>query len=158
MNSLTRSDYRIRLNGDWDMDIPKGYHQLRQYCATLAHKANHSFTPNVEWGIFEHPRSVFCISLIWTSINWWRVISWCFGLESSKFDKGSTKMFSFSELGCQCCHHHPWSNYQFLFHSLTINEACIYQIFKVWAYSVTEGNKRYQERRWGKRKNMICGN
>ena len=52
----TRSDYRIRLNGDWDMDIPKGYHQLKQYCATLAHKANHSFTPNVEWGIFEHPR------------------------------------------------------------------------------------------------------
>ena len=55
---LSRSDYRIRLNGDWDMDIPKGYHQLSQYCATLAHKANHSFTPNVEWGIFEHPRLV----------------------------------------------------------------------------------------------------
>jgi len=53
---MPRSDYRIRLNGDWDMDIPKGYHQLKQYCATLAHKANHSFTPNVEWGIFEHPR------------------------------------------------------------------------------------------------------
>ena len=51
-----RSDYRIRLNGDIDMDIPKGYHQLGQYCATLAHKANHSFTPNVEWGLFEHPR------------------------------------------------------------------------------------------------------
>merc|ERR1712107_386095 len=29
---------------------------MGQYCATLAHKANHSFTPNVEWGIFEHPR------------------------------------------------------------------------------------------------------
>jgi len=53
---MPRSDYRIRLNGDIDMDIPKGYHQLGQYCATLAHKANHSFTPNVEWGLFEHPR------------------------------------------------------------------------------------------------------
>ena len=53
---LPRSDYRIRLNGDFDMDIPKGYHLTSQYCATLAHKANHSFRPNVEWTLFEHPR------------------------------------------------------------------------------------------------------
>ena len=53
---LARSDYRIRLNGDYDMDIPLGYHLTSQYCATLAHKANHSFTPNVEWTLYEHPR------------------------------------------------------------------------------------------------------
>ena len=53
---LPRSDYRIRLNGDYDMDIPKGYHLTSQYCATLAHKANHSFQPNVEWTLYEHPR------------------------------------------------------------------------------------------------------
>jgi len=53
---MPRSDYRIRLNGDLDMDIPKGYHLTSQYSATLAHKANHSFVPNAEWTLFEHPR------------------------------------------------------------------------------------------------------
>ena len=27
-----------------------------RYCATLAHKANHSFAPNTRWGRMEHPR------------------------------------------------------------------------------------------------------
>jgi len=53
---MPRSDYRIRLNGDYDMDIPKGYHLTSQYSATLAHKANHSFQPNCEWTLYEHPR------------------------------------------------------------------------------------------------------
>jgi len=53
---MPHSDYRIRLNGDLDMDIPKGFHLTTQYSATLAHKANHSFTPNCEWTLFEHPR------------------------------------------------------------------------------------------------------
>jgi len=53
---MPRSDYKIRLNGDIDMDIPLGYHKLANYCATLAHKANHTFSPNVEWTLFEHPR------------------------------------------------------------------------------------------------------
>lgn len=53
---MPRSDYRIRLNGDFDMDIPKGFHLTTEYCATLAHKANHTFTPNVEWTLYEHPR------------------------------------------------------------------------------------------------------
>ena len=34
-----RSDYRIRLNADRDLDIPKGYESSSKYCATLAHKA-----------------------------------------------------------------------------------------------------------------------
>ena len=50
------SDYRIRLNAEWDLDIPKGHESLEMYRATLAHKANHSFEPNVEWILFEHPR------------------------------------------------------------------------------------------------------
>lgn len=50
------SDYRIRLNAEVDLDIPKGYESLEKYCATLAHKANHSFQPNAEWLLFEHPR------------------------------------------------------------------------------------------------------
>lgn len=53
---MPHSDYRIRLNGDIDMDIPNGYHKINQYCATLAHKANHTFTPNSEWTLYEHPR------------------------------------------------------------------------------------------------------
>ena len=27
-----------------------------QYCSTLAHKANHSFTPNTKWGRMDHPK------------------------------------------------------------------------------------------------------
>ena len=64
------SDYRIRLNADIDIDIPhecislevKSYHiwpwhfSLQVYSATLTHKANHSFTPNCEWSLIEHPR------------------------------------------------------------------------------------------------------
>ena len=50
---MPRSDYRIRLNGDYDMDIPLGFHDTKQYCATLAHKANHSFVPNVSCINFE---------------------------------------------------------------------------------------------------------
>lgn len=41
-------DYRIRLNGDTDIDIPPNSTALHQYCATLGHKANHSFTPNAK--------------------------------------------------------------------------------------------------------------
>ena len=49
-------DYRIRLNGETDIDIPPQYTSLERYCATLGHKANHSFTPNAKWSRLEHPR------------------------------------------------------------------------------------------------------
>ena len=39
-------DYRIKLNGEIDIDIPLNCTDLKQYCATLGHKANHSFKPN----------------------------------------------------------------------------------------------------------------
>jgi len=50
------SDYRCRLNADIDLDIPDSCVRLDSYRATLAHKANHSNAPNVEWIIVEHPR------------------------------------------------------------------------------------------------------
>lgn len=50
------SDYRVRLNAETDLDLIKGHESVDVYCATLAHKANHSFEPNVEWILFEHPR------------------------------------------------------------------------------------------------------
>ena len=51
-----RSDYRIQLTVDVDLDIPDTCLQLSSYCATLGHKANHSFTPNGTFDLFEHPR------------------------------------------------------------------------------------------------------
>ena len=53
---LGSSDYRCRLNADVDLDIPNGFHKLSQYCATLAHKTNHSNRNNAEWALVEHPR------------------------------------------------------------------------------------------------------
>ena len=41
--------YRIRLNSAIDIDIPVACRHLDVYCATLAHKANHSFTPNARY-------------------------------------------------------------------------------------------------------------
>ena len=51
-----RSDYRIQLTVDVDLDIPDTCLQLTSYCATLGHKANHSFIPNGTFDLFEHPR------------------------------------------------------------------------------------------------------
>ena len=39
---LGHSDYRIALNADIDLDIPFDCVRLEDYCATLAHKVNHS--------------------------------------------------------------------------------------------------------------------
>ena len=39
-------DYRIKLNSESDVDVPINFRRLDQYCATLAHKSNHSFAPN----------------------------------------------------------------------------------------------------------------
>ncbi len=50
------SDYRIRLNAEVDLDIPKGSESLSAYKATLGHKVNHSFENNAEWLLVEHPR------------------------------------------------------------------------------------------------------
>ena len=51
-----RSDYRIRLNADLDLDIPDCSLSTDLYCATLGHKANHSFIPNATFDLIDHPR------------------------------------------------------------------------------------------------------
>ncbi|CAB4068287.1 SETD7 [Lepeophtheirus salmonis] len=38
------------------MDIPVEFRDIKNYCATLAHKTNHSFLPNAEFLSFDHPR------------------------------------------------------------------------------------------------------
>ena len=37
------------------MDIPEQFWPAEAYCASLAHKTNHSFRPNCEFGRFQHP-------------------------------------------------------------------------------------------------------
>lgn len=41
---------------DIDIDVPEPYCHLDSYVATIAHKANHSFTPNAKYDVFFHPR------------------------------------------------------------------------------------------------------
>ena len=37
------------------MDIPPEWRDTDRYCASLAHKCNHSFSPNCQFGQFQHP-------------------------------------------------------------------------------------------------------
>jgi len=48
--------YRLKLSAKEQMDIPKEMATIEKYNATLAHKIQHSFTPNCEMDDFEHPR------------------------------------------------------------------------------------------------------
>ena len=38
------------------IDIPEKFWELKNYNASLAHKTNHSFMPNSEFMVFDHPR------------------------------------------------------------------------------------------------------
>ena len=57
------SDYRVHLTSELDIDIPDDMRELDQYCATLSHKANHSFQPNCRWSRTDHPRFGFICSI-----------------------------------------------------------------------------------------------
>ena len=46
VTQLVHSPYKIALKRGVDLDIPDSAISARKYCATLAHKASHSFTPN----------------------------------------------------------------------------------------------------------------
>ena len=48
------------------LDIPEEYRSTSQYCASLAHKTNHSFSPNSQFLVYDHPRwgLVPCIASI----------------------------------------------------------------------------------------------
>ena len=50
------SPYKIAFSRGVDLDIPDSAISARKYCATLAHKACHSFTPNAGFYNFEHSR------------------------------------------------------------------------------------------------------
>lgn len=46
----------ISLDEDTVIDVPQPFDQTERYCASLAHKANHSFTPNCKYDPYVHPR------------------------------------------------------------------------------------------------------
>ncbi|CAG5993385.1 unnamed protein product [Menidia menidia] len=46
----------ISLDEDTVIDVPRPFDQMERYCASLGHKANHSFTPNCKYDPFVHPR------------------------------------------------------------------------------------------------------
>ncbi|XP_026214263.1 histone-lysine N-methyltransferase SETD7 isoform X1 [Anabas testudineus] len=46
----------ISLDEDTVIDVPQPFDQIERYCASLGHKANHSFTPNCQYDPFVHPR------------------------------------------------------------------------------------------------------
>ena len=50
------SAYNIGLSRNMDLDITDSLASASRYCATIAHKACHSFTPNASFQILEHPR------------------------------------------------------------------------------------------------------
>ncbi|KAK9517597.1 hypothetical protein VZT92_022955 [Zoarces viviparus] len=46
----------ISLDEDTVIDVPQPCDQTERYCASLGHKANHSFIPNCKYDPFVHPR------------------------------------------------------------------------------------------------------
>lgn len=41
----------ISLDEDTVIDVPQPFDQTERYCASLGHKANHSFTPNCKYDL-----------------------------------------------------------------------------------------------------------
>uniref|UniRef100_V9KF86 Histone-lysine N-methyltransferase SETD7 n=1 Tax=Callorhinchus milii TaxID=7868 RepID=V9KF86_CALMI len=56
----------LSLDDDTVLDVPVPYNSTKHYCASLGHKANHSFTPNCMYAPFIHPRfgAIKCIQTI----------------------------------------------------------------------------------------------
>ncbi|TSO15265.1 Histone-lysine N-methyltransferase SETD7 [Bagarius yarrelli] len=56
----------ISLDDDTVIDVPEPFNHTENYCASLGHKANHSFTPNCKYDPFVHPRfgTIKCIQTI----------------------------------------------------------------------------------------------
>ncbi|CAM5140391.1 unnamed protein product [Natator depressus] len=56
----------IALDDETVIDVPEPYNHATKYCASLGHKANHSFTPNCIYDPFVHPRfgPIKCIRTI----------------------------------------------------------------------------------------------
>ncbi|TRY68614.1 hypothetical protein TCAL_03221 [Tigriopus californicus] len=64
-NDWDYNSYKIRLNEKKKqiLDIPPEHRSTQNYCASLAHKVNHSFAPNARFSDFCHPRfgRILCV-------------------------------------------------------------------------------------------------
>ena len=62
----TQNSNTISLDDSTVLDVPSEYTSTSRYCATLAHKANHSSYPNSQYAEFSHPRfgEIKCISTL----------------------------------------------------------------------------------------------
>ena len=57
LTKLNQNYDRFMINVDRFMiNVLQDWLETKAYCATLAHKTNHSFTPNCQWDNFFHPR------------------------------------------------------------------------------------------------------
>eukprot|EP00112_Aurelia_sp_Birch-Aquarium-sp1_P009408 Seg2069.1 transcript_id=Seg2069.1/GoldUCD/mRNA.D3Y31 product="Histone-lysine N-methyltransferase SETD7" protein_id=Seg2069.1/GoldUCD/D3Y31 len=56
----------ISLDDNTVIDVPEEFSNTSDYCASLGHKANHSFDPNAKYDLFDHPRfgRIKCIRTI----------------------------------------------------------------------------------------------
>ncbi|XP_065829174.1 histone-lysine N-methyltransferase SETD7-like [Oscarella lobularis] len=52
----SQNDYTISLDSETVIDIPPSCSDVAAYCASLGHKANHSFEANCKYDLFDHPR------------------------------------------------------------------------------------------------------
>ena len=102
------------------VDIIEKYHPYSNYCASLAHKTNHSFIPNCEFSEFNHPRwgLVPCIQamhdiaegeeiFVWYGYDLdycpdWYLLAWELGKEDFLFYRISRKytIFIFRKFYC----------------------------------------------------------
>lgn len=56
----------ISLDEDTVIDVPQPFDAILRYCASLGHKANHSFTPNCRYDLWVHPlRKTNPQSMMW---------------------------------------------------------------------------------------------
>ena len=56
LNAWSENEYWQETGQEGVIDIPEEYVSTRRYRASLAHKTNHSFTPNAKFSLFQHPR------------------------------------------------------------------------------------------------------
>ncbi|KAK3265757.1 hypothetical protein CYMTET_25613 [Cymbomonas tetramitiformis] len=60
------NDNTLSIDDDTVIDVPAEYSSANKYCATLGHKANHSFTNNARYEPYMHPRfgEIKCIRAV----------------------------------------------------------------------------------------------
>lgn len=81
------NDNTISLNDELVIDVPTPWCDTSHYCATLGHKANHSFEPNCKYDRFNHPRfgEIKCIRTI-KEVYPGDELTVAYGYDHEKFD------------------------------------------------------------------------